>query len=273
MPTAARCGCPGACIGKATASVFVAQAGDEVMVMVTSLPGTATRPTAQGTCGMRSARAAGRLVLVGAGRTATSPGPSPRICRSLSGSSFSLARPMAFSKTGAAIRANPLGSLWLRSIISVRPAMYPNATCTHNRHRRAWTLPAQPGRAARPAPVPVPQSPQARARRRRASRRRPPGRPVQPLPRNPGVPGKPTPRGPRHGLPRASPPVPAPGAAPLRFLHARGATLRHDLINVAARTARHGRSEITLHLPEGWHREQDWMTPFEAACGLPAQAA
>ena len=45
-----------------------------------------------------------------------------------------------------------------------------------------------------------------------------------------------------------------------------------DLINVAARTARSGRGHITLHLPEGWHREHQWLTLF-AACGPPAAAA
>jgi hypothetical protein len=54
---------------------------------------------------------------------------------------------------------------------------------------------------------------------------------------------------------------------------ARGATLRRDLIDVAARTARHGRGHITIHLPEGWHREHEWMNLFEAACGPPAAAA
>jgi hypothetical protein len=53
----------------------------------------------------------------------------------------------------------------------------------------------------------------------------------------------------------------------------RGATLRRDPINVAARTARHGRGHITLHLPDGWHREHQWMTLFQAACGPPAAAA
>jgi DDE family transposase len=57
------------------------------------------------------------------------------------------------------------------------------------------------------------------------------------------------------------------------YAKARGATLRRDLIDVAARTARHGRGGITLHLPEEWHREQEWMNLFEAACGPPAQAA
>jgi hypothetical protein len=54
---------------------------------------------------------------------------------------------------------------------------------------------------------------------------------------------------------------------------ARGATVRRDLIGVAARTARHGRGHLTLHLPEGWHREYEWMNLFEAACGPPAAAA
>jgi hypothetical protein len=54
---------------------------------------------------------------------------------------------------------------------------------------------------------------------------------------------------------------------------ARGATIRRDLINLAARTARHGRGHITLHLPDGWHREQEWMTLFTAACRPPPAPA
>jgi hypothetical protein len=54
---------------------------------------------------------------------------------------------------------------------------------------------------------------------------------------------------------------------------ARGATLRRDLINVAARTARHGRGHLTVHLPERWHREREWMNLLQAACGPPATAA
>jgi hypothetical protein len=54
---------------------------------------------------------------------------------------------------------------------------------------------------------------------------------------------------------------------------ARGATIRRDLIAVAARTARHGRGHLTLHLPEGWHRRQEWLNLFEAACGPPVAAA
>jgi hypothetical protein len=57
------------------------------------------------------------------------------------------------------------------------------------------------------------------------------------------------------------------------FAKARGATIRGQLIAVAARIARHGRGHITLHLPEGWHRETRWMTLFETACGPPATAA
>jgi Transposase DDE domain group 1 len=67
-----------------------------------------------------------------------------------------------------------------------------------------------------------------------------------------------------HNLLRA-----AGALASLAYAKARGATLRRDLIEVAARVARHGRGQITLHLPEGWHREQEWMTLFEAATGPP----
>jgi hypothetical protein len=56
------------------------------------------------------------------------------------------------------------------------------------------------------------------------------------------------------------------------YARARGATLRRDLIHVAARTARHGHGHITLHLPEGWHREYEWMNMLEAACGPPTAA-
>ena len=61
--------------------------------------------------------------------------------------------------------------------------------------------------------------------------------------------------------------------ASLTYAKARGATIRRDLINVAARTARHGHGHLTVHLPEGWHREHEWMNLFEAACGPPAAAA
>ena len=61
--------------------------------------------------------------------------------------------------------------------------------------------------------------------------------------------------------------------ASLAYAKARGATMRRDLINVAARIARHGRGHLTVHLPEGWHREHEWMNLFDAACGPPAAAA
>ena len=68
--------------------------------------------------------------------------------------------------------------------------------------------------------------------------------------------------------------VRAAGAlASLVFAKARAATVRSALIAVAARTARHGRGRLTLHLPQGWHREREWLNLWEAACGPPATAA
>ena len=61
--------------------------------------------------------------------------------------------------------------------------------------------------------------------------------------------------------------------ATLACAKARGATLRRDLIDVAARIARHGHGHITVHLPEGWHRHTGWMNLFEAACGPPCAHA
>ncbi len=54
---------------------------------------------------------------------------------------------------------------------------------------------------------------------------------------------------------------------------ARGTTIRRDLIDVAARTARRGRGHLTLHLPAYWHRETQWLALFEAACGPPRARA
>jgi Transposase DDE domain group 1 len=71
-----------------------------------------------------------------------------------------------------------------------------------------------------------------------------------------------------HNLVRA-----AGALASLPFAKARAATIRRDLIAVAARTARHGRGHITVHLPEGWHREQQWLNLLGAACGPPTAAA
>jgi hypothetical protein len=71
-----------------------------------------------------------------------------------------------------------------------------------------------------------------------------------------------------HNLVRA-----AGALASLPFAKARAATIRRDLIAVAARTARHGRGHITVHLPQDWHREQEWLNLLGAACGPPAAAA
>ena len=71
-----------------------------------------------------------------------------------------------------------------------------------------------------------------------------------------------------HNLVRA-----AGALASLPFAKARAATIRRDLIAVAARTARHGRGHLTLHLPQGWHREQEWLNLWDAACGPPAAPA
>ena len=67
-----------------------------------------------------------------------------------------------------------------------------------------------------------------------------------------------------HNLLRA-----AGSLASLAYGKARGATIRRDLIDVAARIARHGRGHITLHLPDGWHREHEWINLLTAACGPP----
>jgi hypothetical protein len=71
-----------------------------------------------------------------------------------------------------------------------------------------------------------------------------------------------------HNLLRA-----AGSLASLAYGRARGATIRRDLIDVAARLARHGRGHITLHLPAGWHREHEWMNLLTATCGPPAAPA
>jgi hypothetical protein len=71
-----------------------------------------------------------------------------------------------------------------------------------------------------------------------------------------------------HNLLRA-----AGSLASLACAKARGATLRRDLIDVAARAARHGHGHLTLHLPEGWHRAQEWLNLFEAACRPPPARA
>lgn len=63
-------------------------------------------------------------------------------------------------------------------------------------------------------------------------------------------------------------------AGPL-LAKARAATIRRDIINVAARIARTGRGNIALHLPEGWHREHEWTSLWTKirGAGPPAAAA
>jgi hypothetical protein len=58
-----------------------------------------------------------------------------------------------------------------------------------------------------------------------------------------------------------------------RYARARTATICRDLITMPARTARHGRGNLILHLPAGHHREQAWLNLWTDACGPPAQAA
>jgi hypothetical protein len=57
------------------------------------------------------------------------------------------------------------------------------------------------------------------------------------------------------------------------YARARTATIRRDLVTIGARTARHGRGHLTLHLPAGHHREQAWLNLWTEACGPPARAA
>jgi hypothetical protein len=63
-------------------------------------------------------------------------------------------------------------------------------------------------------------------------------------------------------------------AGPL-LAKARAATIRRDIINIAARIARTRRGIIALHLPEHWHREHEWTTLWTKTrdAGPPANAA
>jgi hypothetical protein len=55
--------------------------------------------------------------------------------------------------------------------------------------------------------------------------------------------------------------------------HARGATIRRHLINIAGRVARHGHGHITVHLAEDWHAQHPWTGLFEATHDPPATPA
>jgi hypothetical protein len=62
--------------------------------------------------------------------------------------------------------------------------------------------------------------------------------------------------------------------ASARHAVARGATIRTELICVAARPARSGRDHITWHLPEAWPWQDAWHGAFQATHrGPPALAA
>jgi hypothetical protein len=54
---------------------------------------------------------------------------------------------------------------------------------------------------------------------------------------------------------------------------ARGATLRRHLVNIPARLARHGRGNITLHLPEHWPWQDAWAGLFTATYRAPPTLA
>jgi Transposase DDE domain group 1 len=62
--------------------------------------------------------------------------------------------------------------------------------------------------------------------------------------------------------------------ASTRHTHARGTTIRTELICVAGRPARSGRDTITWHLPQDWPWQDPWQSAFEATHrGPPALAA
>ena len=55
---------------------------------------------------------------------------------------------------------------------------------------------------------------------------------------------------------------------------ARGATIRAELVQVAARPARSGRDSITWHLPQNWPWQDAWLNAFDAIHRAPpAEAA
>jgi hypothetical protein len=58
-----------------------------------------------------------------------------------------------------------------------------------------------------------------------------------------------------------------------RYAKARTATVRRDIVTMPGRTARHGRGNLTLHLPAGHHREHARQNLRAEACGPPARAA
>jgi hypothetical protein len=61
--------------------------------------------------------------------------------------------------------------------------------------------------------------------------------------------------------------------ASTRHAVARGATIRTELVQVAARPARRGRDTITWHLPENWPWQNAWLNAFDATHRAPPTAA
>jgi hypothetical protein len=61
--------------------------------------------------------------------------------------------------------------------------------------------------------------------------------------------------------------------ASTRHAKARGATIRTELIQIAARPARNGRDQITRHLPEHWPWFAAWLGAFEATHRAPPTLA
>ena len=61
--------------------------------------------------------------------------------------------------------------------------------------------------------------------------------------------------------------------ASTRHAVARGATIRAELVQVAARPARSGRDTLTWHLPENWPWQHAWLNAFDATHRAPPTAA
>ncbi len=61
--------------------------------------------------------------------------------------------------------------------------------------------------------------------------------------------------------------------ASTRHALARGATIRAELVQVAARPARSGRDTLTWHLPENWPWQHAWLNAFDATHRAPPVAA
>ena len=61
--------------------------------------------------------------------------------------------------------------------------------------------------------------------------------------------------------------------ASTRHAVARGANIRAELVQVAARPARSGRDTITWHLPENWPWQHAWLGVFDATHRAPPAAA